>query len=165
MIRFLGLFGLLIGAFYLFYASFTQAELFGSYLAGLAEVCGGILRLLGQAVTVNGASIVSPRFSIEVATACDGLEAAGLFVSAVLASPVSVRSRACFAIAGTLVLLTVNMIRIVSLFCVGVYFPKAMDTMHFDAWLAFLIVAVLICWLIWARWAVRRKGLFADVSV
>ncbi len=86
-------------------------------------------------------------------------------MSGVLALPVSLLSRVCFAFVGTLVLLAVNMIRIVSLFWVGVHFPKAMDTMHLDAWPAFLVVAVLICWLTWAHRTVRREELLADVSV
>ncbi|MGB2986021.1 MAG: archaeosortase/exosortase family protein [Phycisphaerae bacterium] len=164
VVRFVLVFGLLIGAFYAVYAPSTKGAVFTSYLALITEVCGAILRLLGQGVTVTGPMIVSPRFSIEVVTGCDGIEATALFAAAVLASPVSLRSRLLFLLAGTAVLMVVNLLRIVSLFCVGVYFPNAMDVMHFDAWPGVLIVLVLLCWLIWARWAARRGGLYADAA-
>lgn len=165
VIRFLGLLGLLIGMFYVLFPPFTQTSVFQRYLGLIAESTGAILTLLGQSVTVSGRSVASTRFSLEVVLGCDGIEATAMFVAAVLASPVSLRSRLVFMLAGTVVLVCINVVRIVTLFLIGVYFPKAMDTMHWDAWPAVLIVMVILCWLIWARWAVRREGLFADVAV
>ncbi len=165
VVRFLGLLGLLLTLFYLFFPWFTQTGVFQRYLALIAESSGAILTYLGQSVSVSGRSVFSARFSLEVILGCDGVEATAVFAAAVLASPVSLRSRLLFMFAGTGVLLCINVLRIVTLFLVGVYFPRAMDTMHWDAWPAVLIVLVLLCWLIWARWAVRREGLFADVSV
>lgn len=165
VIRFLGLLGMLIGVFYVFFPWFTQTGVFQRYLALIAESTGTILTYLGHSVDVSGRSVSSARFSLEVVLGCDGIEATALFAAAVLASPVSLRSRLLFMFGGTVVLLCINVLRIVTLFLVGVYFPRAMDTMHWDAWPAVLIVLVLLSWLIWARWAVRREGLFADVAV
>ena len=84
-------FGLLIGAFYACYAPLTQTDLFDLYLAGLANVSGGILRLLGHEVAVSGLLVSSPTFSFTIVQGCDGLEMAAFFGVAVLASPVALR--------------------------------------------------------------------------
>lgn len=164
-IRFLGLLGLLIGVFYVFFPWFTQTGVFQRYLALIAESTGAILTHLGQSVNVSGRSVSSARYSLVVVLGCDGIEVTAMFAAAVLASPVSLRSRLLFMCGGTVVLVCINVLRIVSLFLVGVYFPRAMDTMHWDAWPAVLIVLVLLCWLIWAWWATQREGLLEDVAV
>ncbi len=159
------LFCLFIGAFYACYVPFTQTDLFHSYLTRLAGVCGAILTLLGQEVSVNGMAVNSTRFAFTMVQGCDGLEMAGLFGAAVLASPVSLRSRACFAFIGIVGLLAVNVVRIVSMAYVDMHFPEWGDLVHWDVWPGVLIALILFCWLVWARRAVRKQGEVADVSV
>jgi exosortase H (IPTLxxWG-CTERM-specific) len=163
--RFVLVFSLLIAVFYAAYLPFIETPWFKTYLAILAEACGGIVGLLGQEVAVNDRWVVAPAFSMEIVSGCDGLEATALFVSAVLASPVPLRSRLVFMAIGTGVLMMINLARIVSLFYIGVYFPKALDRIHFDAWPGLLIVLILGCWLIWARWAARTRGPHATTTV
>ncbi len=131
----------------------------------MASACGGLLELLGYDVSVTGLSVSSARFSFTIVQGCDGLEMTALFGAAVLASPVSLRSRACFAFIGIIALLGVNVVRIVSMAYVDVYFPKWSDRVHWDVWPGVLIALILSSWLIWGRWAVRKQGERADVSV
>ena len=154
---------MLIAAFYACYAPLTQTDLFGSYLVGLANVSGGILRLLGHEVVVGGLSVSSPTFSFVIVQGCDGLEMAAFFGVAVLASPVSLRSRILFAFAGTVVLLVANVVRIVSMAYVDTYFPDWSDFVHWDVWPGILIGMIISSWLIWARWAARRQVTYANV--
>ena len=165
VVRFLVVLSALIGAFYAVYSPFTGTALFSSYLSLLAEACAPILRLLGHDVTVSGTSIHGPRFSTEIVMGCDGIEMIALFVAAVLASPVGLRSRLLCIVVGTVILMMINLVRIVSLFCIGVYFPNALDVIHLDVWPGVLIVLVLLSWLLWARWAARKKDLHFDVAV
>jgi exosortase H (IPTLxxWG-CTERM-specific) len=161
-----GLFGLLLALFYALYIPFSGEEgPFGTYLGFLANVCGAVLQLFGQNVTVNDRSISSSEFSIMIVRGCDGIEAMGLFAAAVLASPVALRYRISFLAAGVAALVAVNILRAVTLFCIGVYFPKIFERVHFEAWPGVLIVAVLTCWLIWARWAARKQGLHTNAPV
>ncbi len=159
------LFCLFIGAFYACYVPFTQTGVFHSYLTRLAGLCGGILTLLGQEVSVNGMAVNSTRFAFTMVQGCDGLEMTGLFGAAVFASPVSLRSRACFAFIGIVALLAVNVVRIVSMAYVDMHFPEWGDLVHWDVWPGVLIALILFCWLIWARRAARKQGVHADVSV
>lgn len=165
VLRFLGLLGLLVGAFYTLYVPFTQSAAFRSYLALVAKACGPVLRVLDQDVTVEGPSILSPHFSFEVITGCDGLEMIALFVAAVVALPVPLRSKLLCVLVGTVILMVINLLRIVSLFCVGVYFPDAVDVIHLDAWPGLLMVLLIFSWLFWAHSAMRRGGSSERVSV
>ncbi len=164
IVRFLGVLGLLIAAFYACYVPFTQTDLFRSYLAGLANASGGILRLLGHDVAVTGLLVSSPTFSFTIVQGCDGLEMAAFFGVAVLALPVSLRSRLLFASSGTVVLLVANVVRIVSMAYVDTHFPDWLDFVHWDVWPGILICMILSSWLIWARWALQRGDVRSDVS-
>ncbi len=165
VVRFVVLFALLMGAFYAVYLPFSGEEgIFGTYLALIAKGSGAILRLVGQDVTVDGTVLDSSRFGISIVRGCDGVEATALFAAAVLASPVALRARILFALAGAAALVAINLLRNVTLFLVGVYYPKAFDRIHFEAWPGVLIVLVLASWLIWAQWAVRASDQETDTT-
>lgn len=165
VVRFVVVFGAVLGLFYLVYLPFSQTQAYRSYLALIAEASGLLLWILGYDVTVIGRSIGSvPDFAVSIVPGCDGMEAIALFASAVLASPVAFRSRLWFMVIGVVALLAVNVVRVVTLFLTGLYLPETFETMHWDLWPGVLIVVVLICWLIWARWAVRHRSTQSDVS-
>lgn len=165
VLRLVVLFGLFIGTFYACYVPATQTEVFASYLGGLAEVCGAALRLLGHDVTVTDRLVVSPRFAFQIVHGCDGLEMVALFVASALVSPVPLRSRGLFALAGAIVLLALNVVRIVSMAYVDTYFPTWSDTVHWDVWPGVLIMGIVVSWFIWARRAARTADRNADAPV
>jgi len=107
-------------------------------------------------VTRQGTTVSSPAGSITVARGCDAMEPAALFISAVLASPVSWGARALAAIVGTALLLTINLVRIISLFWCAVKWRAAFDIMHLDVWQALFIFLAIFLWAMWAAWAVKR---------
>ena len=138
---------------------------FPAYLRLNAAASAAILRVVGQDVTVRDKSIVSTAGpAIEVERGCDAVEPSALFVSAVLASPVSWLSRLPAAAAGTLVLMVLNLIRVASLFLVKVYYPGAFDTMHLDVWQALFIFMAIVFWAVWASRVSRRRVARPDVS-
>ncbi len=150
-------FGLLLAVFYAIYIPVSQSSAYRGYLVFIADsVCAG-LRLLGQEVRVEGRCVVGPINSLKIVPGCDGMEVLALFGSAVLASPVPWLSRLAFLALGTLSLMVFNVFRIVSIFLIGIRHPEAAETIHWDVWPGILIVAVLVCWLLWARWAVTRQ--------
>ena len=164
MLRFVIGFGLLITLFYACYVPFTHTPAFRSYVTFLAKVSGPVLRVMGHEVSVSGSSLRSPKCAITVDVGCDGFEPAGVFVSAVLAFPAAMASRLLVALVGTLCLVLLNIIRIVSLFCFGAYSPRVMDRMHEDVWPTVLIFVALVGWVVWARKAVRFTDDNANVS-
>ena len=159
-LRFFVVCALLMAAFYaLFYTppweSSTLDGFFGAYLRLYADATAAILRVLGGEATVSDTVVVSSHFSMRVVRGCDALEATALVICAVVASPVRFRSRLLGVLGGVLVLGAVNLVRLVSLFFVGVHFPKAFETIHLEVWQAVLIILAIALWLLWVRWAVK----------
>jgi exosortase H (IPTLxxWG-CTERM-specific) len=154
---FLVTFGLLMGLFYAIVA-FTPfyERAFSWYLGFNARFSGVLLTFLGQNITVEGNAICSPHFSVRVVRGCDAVEATVLFICAILAFPAPFLRKIPGIIAGMLLLAILNFIRIVSLFLVGVYFPRAFDIAHLEVWEGLFIVSAVIFWVIWLLWATQR---------
>jgi exosortase/archaeosortase family protein len=149
----------LMGLFYALYTPSWQFDIIGEYflpwnLRMHAELSGGALRLLGNEITVSDRSVISPRFSMQIVRGCDALEPTALFLSACLAFPVATfRSKLWGMGVGFLCLEATNIVRLVTLFYVGVYWPKQFEMMHLEVWQALFIVLAVAYWAAWALWA------------
>ncbi len=115
-----------------------------------AAAAGWVLALFGADVMVRGTEIASPAFSISVVTACTGLFVTGLFLTAVAAFPSSWRARLIGAALGVLGLSVLNIVRLVTLFCIGVRWPGMLDVAHQLVWQSVVIVAAVALWFVWA---------------
>ncbi len=123
-----------------------------------AMVTGALLNALGNHTVVRGADILSPEFGISVVTACTGLFIAGLFVAAVVAFPASWRARLVGVGLGLTALFAVNVLRLVSLYYIGRYWPSVFDSAHQLVWQSLLIAIAVLLWLAWAgRAATPRR--------
>ncbi len=164
-IRFLLVFGCCMGLYYI--CTLTppvKRGFFPAYLRWNAVASGAMLRLAGEELTVQDASIVSGSGpSIQVERGCDAVEPSALFVSAVLASPVPWLSRLVAAGVGTLLLMVLNLIRVASLFWFRVHHPSVFDTMHLDVWQALFIFLAILLWAIWASRESRRLAVQPNV--
>lgn len=166
-LRFLAIFALCMTVYYLTtMIPVVKDGFFPAYLKANAFVSGGLLNLVGEEVTVSGKAITAPDGrSIQVERGCDAIEPSALFVSAVLASPVPLLSRLGAAAAGTLALMVLNLIRVVSLFLVRIHFSREVfDTMHLDVWQALFIFLAIVFWAMWASRAARQLTGRADVA-
>ena len=154
VLRFVLVFVVLVGAFQLvFYFWISPSSFFENYLALNARASAWILATFGEATRSLGTSLFSPKFSLEIRRGCDGLQASSYFASAVIASPLRVPfGRRMIAVAfGTALLLVINLVRIVTLYYVGVFYPSHFNMMHVDVWQALFILMPLAFWLIWVR--------------
>ncbi|QOJ02330.1 MAG: hypothetical protein HRU71_02015 [Planctomycetia bacterium] len=139
--------------------SLFHARVFPAFLKGNAIVAARVLEGVGQGpVEANGSAVCSQRFSVEVARGCDAIEPIALLVSAILASPMSIRARLAGMAAGALCLMAMNLMRIVTLFLFGVYWPAAFHVMHVDVWQVIFILLAVAIWLAWAWWALGRES-------
>ncbi len=158
--QFVGLFALLMG---LFYACTFIPYLNKKALPGLqkanAKASTAILNWFGEEATNQETNISSRRYSINIAHGCDAIEPAALFVAAVLAFPTSFASKLPALFIGTALLLVINLVRIISLYYTGVFWPSAFETMHVDVWQPAFIVLSLFFWVTWALWATRPSPL------
>jgi exosortase/archaeosortase family protein len=157
-LRFLGLFGLFLLLFYLCtFFPFVKQRLFPGYLQLNADFAAVLLNALGENIEVRGNSLVSPRFQVSIERGCDAVEPSALFCAAVLASPVSLLSRIGAAILGTVFLMVLNFVRVLTLYYTGAYFRKAFDVMHLDVWQALFIFLAILFWALWASWQTKRE--------
>lgn len=159
ILRFVLLFAAFISVFYAVSANaYIDRNCWLPYLDTNAEVSGAILRFFGEKnVSVSGRSIFG-RASLSIERGCDAIHPSLLFISAVLASPVTMRRKLPGIVFGTVALMLINLIRILSLYYVQWYFPTAFETMHLDVWQFLFIVLALVFWVIWAWWAMRREA-------
>jgi exosortase/archaeosortase family protein len=158
-LRFLLVFVVLMA---IYYAATTTSSMkdrfFPWYLDANAHASVVVLRAFSYPdVVQQGEAVVSPRGAISVARGCDAIEPSALFVSAVLASPVALGSRLLAAVVGTMLLLSINLVRIISLFLCAVHWKSAFNIMHLDVWQALFIFLAILFWALWAAWAVKRQ--------
>ncbi len=125
---------------------------------GLARVTGGILNLLGHRTVVTGSTVSSEAFGITVVTACTGLFTTGLFLIAVITFPAGWTSKLIGVGLGVGGIFLLNVVRLVSLYYIGVHLPGLLDPAHQLVWQSVLIVFAVALWLLWAgRWAHAPK--------
>ena len=165
IMRFVLIFAVCMGVFYVI----TITPLFERhgwipYLDLNARVSASILNLFGEQATVDGRIVNSPRASLVIERGCDAIHPTMLFLAAVLAAPTSIRSKLFGMIVGTVFLMLTNLVRIVSLFYVKFHWPGAFQVMHVEVWQALFIFLALLCWILWASWAVRGKVVQTDDS-
>jgi exosortase H (IPTLxxWG-CTERM-specific) len=160
VLKFLLIFGVLLAVFYVFiaFSSFYNSKFVPLHHQLIAKVSGYVLADLGQEITVTGKSISSPRFSVQIIRGCDAVEAIALYVCAVLAFPLPFLKKLPGMIAGTLLLLILNLVRIVCLFLIGAYSSRIFDLMHIDVWQALFIFFAVLLWILWLLWATRSQS-------
>jgi len=125
----------------------------------LAMISSGILNLFGQNTIVAGTTVQSSVFGITVVTACTGVFITGLFLIAVIAFPARWTSKIIGAGIGIVGIFLVNIVRLVSLYFIGVHWPGFLDQAHQLIWQSLLIVIAVALWLLWAgRWAYGQRA-------
>ena len=157
-LRFLLVFGLLMFVYYVVTTfDFVEHKFFPWYLEATAKVSTVLLTTCGyDDVERSGKNMKNPRGAISVARGCDALAPTALFVTAVLASPAGFRFKWRGLIAGILILMVANVLRIITLFLTRVHWQKAFDVMHLDIWQGLFILLAIFLWWQWAEWATRK---------
>ncbi len=161
VLRFVLSFALLMGPFTLFFygaltrTSFLEPYLhvnaaFEWYLDLNAAASAVVLRTFGEDATAEGQSVRSPRASVEIRYGCDAILPTALFASAILAFPVTMRTKWTAIIVGCGALLAINLVRIVSLYYVRIYRFDWFHALHVDVWQPAFIFLALLFWVMWA---------------
>lgn len=157
--QFLTVFAGLITLFYLLSVTPLFAQLLTHYLSWNAHLAALLLKGLGYPVAAMATSISSDEFTVNIRRGCDALEPMALLICAIIAFPVlPLRLKWPGLILGSLSLLVLNLIRIISLFLVGVYVPQAFDIMHVQVWQTVFIVLAILVFILWLLWALPRTS-------
>lgn len=158
-IRFLVLFLSILGvSFTLIALRQVDHALVAPYTAAIARMSGFILRLFGEETVVSGCVVSSPRFAVTIYNGCNGLITSLVLVSGILAFPARCSAKIIGVVSGLFAIQLINLVRIVSLFYVGVFFPEHFNDAHIFVWQSLVIVAGITLWIVWARFlAVPRE--------
>jgi exosortase/archaeosortase family protein len=153
VLRFVLKFGILMALFYGLSATSYYDRMLYSYLEANAWLSNSILNGFGQHTHVSGVSIESPQFAIVLRRGCDAAEPTWLFSAAVLSFRAPLIRKLPGVLAGIVVLQVLNLLRIVTLYWIGLHLPDVFNSAHMEVWpTAFVVVAIVlfICWIEWS---------------
>jgi exosortase H (IPTLxxWG-CTERM-specific) len=122
------------------------------YTTLIAKVAGTLLGWFGEDITINGCVLRSPRFAVTIYNGCNGLITSLIFISGVLAFPAKFPAKVIGVVGGLLAIQAINMVRIISLFYIGIYVPKLFNSSHIFIWQSLVIIAGVTLWIVWAHW-------------
>ncbi|WP_337287513.1 exosortase H [Candidatus Methylomirabilis sp.] len=128
----------------------VMREIIGQPLAlAFAVVSGFILNLLSLQATTSGTILRIEGFAAQIDDVCTGIFVVAIYLSAVLAYPSRVKEKLKGLLLGVSVILTLNLIRVVSLMYIGRFFPSFFETAHLLVWQSLIIFFALLVWLYW----------------
>jgi exosortase/archaeosortase family protein len=138
-------------------------QLLYRYLHANAWLSSGILDTLGQHTLLSDITIQSPKFSVTVQRGCDAVEPTWLICAAMLSISAPWTHRILGILVGILLLQTLNLLRIISLFLIGVHWPRVFNSAHLEIWpVAFVVIAIAL-FIYWREWTCRRQELHASL--
>ena len=109
-------------------------------------------RILG--VAVNGTIMSSPCFAVNIQNGCNGLETVLFLIAAVLAFPATRAQKAIAVAIGIVLIQTINLIRVVTLYLVGCYRPQWFASFHLAVWQTIVFATAVLFFAGWSRRAV-----------
>jgi exosortase H (IPTLxxWG-CTERM-specific) len=148
--RFLIVFAVLLIAFYaVITIGWVDTHVVLPFTAALARVSGAALNLIGEKVHVTSTVIGGSRFAVDIRGGCNGLEAVVFVCAAMLAFHAPLRKRIVGALAAAVILEALNVIRIDSLYLLGVYHRNVFEMFHLAVWQTLMFGAAVFLFLIW----------------
>ena len=169
MIRFALTFLTVLGvSFWLYILGPVQQHVILPFTSGLAWVCTSLIHLFDDNVFAAGKIISSPTgWAVSIEPGCNGVEAVIILAAAILAFPAPWKHRLVGFVLGFGAILALNVVRIISLFYIGLWERNAcvpgeechtvwFEWFHLYLWQALIILDALVVWLIWLRYLPRQ---------
>ncbi|MEO6190013.1 MAG: archaeosortase/exosortase family protein, partial [Saprospiraceae bacterium] len=143
----------LIGGFFLFSnTDFYRKNIENSVSALYASSGVAILNLLGFNANSKDYRISSKEFTMDIARGCDALAPMVLLIVAISVFPFgSISSKLKGIGIGVGFLFILNLIRLISLFFIGIYAKKYFEFFHVEFWQALFIIISLIFFIFWIK--------------
>ncbi len=155
-------FGVLLVLLYVLLAMpFFDRALY-AYLEANAWLANGILCALGQHTHVSEVIIQSPKFAMAIRRGCDAVEPTWLLCAAIVSFPAPLRHKLWGMAAGIVLLQLLNLMRIVTLYWIGIHLPAFFNSAHLELWpTAFIVVAIVF----FVSWRERSHRFESHVAV
>lgn len=112
-----------------------------------------LLHLCGIEAARTATVIYHPNgFAYEIYYRCVGFLPVALLTISIFAYPGRSRFKFPGLALGLPLLLSLNLLRLVCLFYIGVYFPSAFGFAHAVIWDSLMMLATFGLWLVWIKW-------------
>ena len=157
-VLFLVKFGVLLLLFYVAVAlQPVDQHVIRPFTEGITQISGATLRLLGQPVVVTG-TIIRGKFAVDIHNGCNGVEAIVFVCAAMFAFDAPLRRRLLGALVSAIVLQTLNIIRIVTLYLIGIKRPEIFETAHLAIWQTLMFAAAVFLFIAWTSRVAPRNA-------
>ena len=138
-----------VAALLYLYSRIVQHAWFDGYLAAHAAVTAQLIRVTGVDVDRVGSILSNDKVAFTIISECTPTAATLIFASGIIAFPAPWRGKLAGLVLGVVALFSLNIIRIVNLFFIGVYVPSALDAMHLIVWQTLMILVSVGLLFIW----------------
>lgn len=149
--RFILLFMIYFGVFYLMInLSWIKANLIIPLAGCIAWLSGWLISQMDFDVMVSGQMINHfDELTLEVTEKCTGIYQMGFLSAGILSTQAGTILKLKAIFIGTFILSVCNMIRIVSIFVIGIYRPALSIFIHDIIWEAILILLLISIFIVW----------------
>lgn len=120
----------------------------------LAKACAAIIHFFDGTTISQGKLIqnAAGTFIVSIERGCNGVEAVIILISAILAFPAPWKHKLAGLVLGFLAIQALNLVRIVSLFFLGLWNQVWFEWFHLYLWQALIVLDALIVFLVWLRY-------------
>lgn len=131
----------------------------------LADLSGWLMQLFDSEIAVTGKVIRSTTsaFGVSIEPGCNGVEAMIVLLAAVIAFPAPWVYKLKGLLAGFVAIQALNLVRIISLYYLGLWQPTLFEWAHLYIWQALIMLDALIVFLVWVRF-IPATGAVAHVG-
>lgn len=128
---------------------------FGPLNRATAHLSAHVLALLGRHPVVRGTTIAMDGFAVNVIAECSAVHLIALAAAFIFAFPADPKAQWTGVAVGTLLLFTVNGVRIAAVTIIGRHWPQLFTAAHvYLGQLSMILATVALC-LVWCQWASR----------
>jgi archaeosortase B (VPXXXP-CTERM-specific) len=154
ILKFAGSYLFFIGFFVLIYIIFQEHFNFLSSLT--ASTLSALLGILGINHTLNETVLHLGDISLKVIDECTGIYELFVYAGCVMAYPTSSEKKLAGVAFGIPAIFGINMVRLLSLAFIGLWFPSIFSYVHYYLWQVTLILLVVFVMLVWIEKIVKR---------
>jgi exosortase/archaeosortase family protein len=152
-------FGAWLALYYaLFSTPFFEPAVFLPYLKANARLANAILLGLGQHTQVSDVTIQSPQFVMAIRRGCDAVEPTWLLCAAMGSFPAPFLHKLKGMLAGIVILQILNLVRIVTLYWIGIHLPGFFNSAHMEVWPTAFIVVAIVLFVVWKESSQRPES-------
>lgn len=134
-----------------FQFDFVHNNVVVPFTAFVANCSSILMNIFGAGSKVDGYTLFTSKFSINVVDGCNGIYATAILVSGVIAYPASIRYKFYGIVFGFTAVFLVNLIRVISLFYMGLHFPDIFQEVHVYVWQPIIILWAIVVWNFWSK--------------